>query len=399
MAYSLTDAKSDLTGILHGTSLNKVQNINYGVFNRAARSFILGIDAQETIRTVQITNPIYNQVYDYAVPDDLKGDRIIDIKPQVNRRPRSNITKTSLQNFDLYKNWNWKNKMTVQFNNMVKTLRLDLPFLPAGLTMNTVDSVDGNGTWEGDAAVSNIKTDNLYKAAGSGSVKCDLDATGIAHLENDDMNAVDGTNYLNVGAGFFLVYLPDGSAFTNINFRWGSSNANYYHRDVTIQFDGSDFQNGWNLLYAEWDGSTQVGTPDVTAMNYNRVTYTYTGAQTAVRLDNIVFRLGSIFDIEYYSKYLFRSAAGVFQEKATDDTDLVNLDTESYNLFLHWVAVIVAQQVFGSESPNDIKFFEDLYTVELKRYRQIYPSQVIPTQQFYYRRTDYKYSRLYGSRR
>jgi hypothetical protein len=68
---------------LHGTTLSQVENIS-GVFNRAARQLLLDIDPQETKRIEQLASPIFYQVYDYAPPADLKGQKIIDIFPQVN---------------------------------------------------------------------------------------------------------------------------------------------------------------------------------------------------------------------------------------------------------------------------------------------------------------------------
>src|SRR5690348_1761998 len=87
MSYSILNLKQDLTGIIHGTSLNQIQNLN-GVINRAARQVLMDVDPQETKRWTQFVTPIYDQVFDYAVPTDLKGNAIIDIFPQVERTLR-----------------------------------------------------------------------------------------------------------------------------------------------------------------------------------------------------------------------------------------------------------------------------------------------------------------------
>ena len=86
MAYSVQTAKNDLAGVLHGTQLSQIQNLD-GVFNRAARQLLLDLDPQETKRVVEFTNPIFNTVFDYPIAADVKGNKIIDIRPQVRRLP------------------------------------------------------------------------------------------------------------------------------------------------------------------------------------------------------------------------------------------------------------------------------------------------------------------------
>ncbi len=51
--YNVQDLKNDLTGILHGTTTNQIQNLD-GVINRAARQLLLDVDPQETKRIVEL---------------------------------------------------------------------------------------------------------------------------------------------------------------------------------------------------------------------------------------------------------------------------------------------------------------------------------------------------------
>ena len=104
MAYSALTAKSELEAMLHGTTLNQVQNIN-GVFNRAARQLLLDIDPQETKRISPFTSPIFNGVFYYSLPTDIKGNRVVDIRPQANRTPIEKFAQVYNQAFDLFKNW------------------------------------------------------------------------------------------------------------------------------------------------------------------------------------------------------------------------------------------------------------------------------------------------------
>lgn len=56
-------------------------------------------------------------------------------------------------------------------------------------------------------------------------------------------------------------------------------------------------------------------------------------AETDLRIDKIVCLTGEIWELEYYSKYLFQSLGGTWKETTTDNTDYVNLDTDALNIF------------------------------------------------------------------
>lgn len=398
---NITTLKGELVGLLHGTTLNQVQGLN-GIINRAARQILLDIDPQETKRTVQITNPLYDQVYDYAVPTDLKGNRVIDIKPQVQRTLRDRFSQQYNQDFDIYKNYTLTNGFTINFNGAAKTIKIDARNLNTGLTINEADSPTSNGTWTGSGTASDLTQETVNFAAGSGAIKFNLSNAGtVGYLENSTMSAIDMTAHENVSSIFYYVYIPTASAFTSFTIRWGSDSSNYWEGTSTTCQDGTSFQNGWNLLKVDWVNATKTGTPDVTAVNYVRVAFTYDGTtQTGCELDNIVSRKGVIFNIEYYSKYLFRdSSTNAFQETVTDDSNIINLDTETVNLLLYQVAYLIAQQMQGSDALRfDAQYWANLYQEDLKRYKGLYKSEVQKPQTKYYRQPNPSYRKFFGIR-
>lgn len=386
MSYSIATLKNDVVAQFHGTTSNKIVNFD-GLINRSARQVLLDVDPQETIRISQLTSPIFNSVWNYAIPSDLKGTGIIDIRPQVNRLRTEIAQQVYNQQFDLVKTTDIMNKVTVQWNNQVKSLRINIPGLTAPTVLNACDSLTSNGTWAATSTASNLAIDTVNFVSNSAALKFDLAITGpTGYLENSTMSSVDLSAWKNQGYFFLYTYLPTASSFTNVNIRIGSSSANYYSMDATITQDNTAFQNGWNLLSFAWTGATTTGTPVDTALKYVRVTWTYSGAaQTAVKLDQITAALGSIFEIEYYSKDLFRSSAGTFAETISADTDLVNLDTDTYNLLLWKVSSFVAQQVQGLDAQfNDGPYFDNLYAQTLQRYQALNKSQRQKTTGNYY---------------
>lgn len=385
MAYKVQTAKSELEARLHGTTLNKVRNPN-GAFNRAARQLLLDIDPQETKRITQL-GQVYDKVYDYSAPADLKGDRIIDIRPQYQRESYDKYQGKYSQDFDLRKNQSGRQStFSVQFDDATKTIRIANQNATAGVVLNTCDTLTGNGTWAVSGNASNLSIDTTDYIETSGSLKFDLASSGSQGIiTNTGMTAIDLTNHLNQSAIFFYTSLQTASVFSSVEIRWGSDSSNYWSRSLTTDANGNSLQNGWNLMKAEWNGATQVGSPDVANIDYIQVLYNYDGtAQTGIKLDYIRSILGKIFEIEYYSKYLFRSTTGTWQEVVLTDNDLINLDTETYNLFLDQLTIQVVQQQFGKDSGFDISLMRDDYAKNIRRYNALYKSEVSKPRISYY---------------
>lgn len=401
MPYTVQTLKSDLVGSLHGTTSNQVTNLN-GVINRSARQLLLDLDPQETKRIIPFVTPIYNQVFDYAVPVDLKGNKIIDIRPQTVRYLSDVFLQQYNQAFDLLKAWTFQPNFTINFNTGLKTIRIDAPNIIPGVSVNQAASITGNGTWAVGGNASNLTVDSINYITGGGSLSFDLAAGGAGstgYLECTGMTAVNLLTLLNQGVFFLESYLPTGTVFSNIELRWGSSSSNYWKKSATVTQQNTAFANGWNLIQEPWSSATKVGSPNSASTSYLRVTWTYDGtAQTAVRLNNIVAQLGVIMECEYYSKYMFRDAStGAFQETVTDDGNLINLDTESYNLLFNLVGFFAVQQQQGLDALfYDGNFFGQEYQKSLERYKAMYKSEIQKPQSIYYRQPKPGYGKFFG---
>lgn len=382
MSYSITQANADLSAVLHGTNLNKVAGIN-NLHNRTARQLLADIDPQETIRKVLTTTPLYNQVWDYACPSDLKGDRIIDISPQYQRSSDQIISQGYNQDFDINKNLSIPpSQFTIQFNNGIKTIRIQDSTLPQGVLLDQCNATTG---WTANSTASNLKEDNVNYASGSGSLSFGV-TTGTGSISKTLASTLDMSTQLNQSSLFYYLYLPTGTALTSTEIRWGSSSSNYYTRTLTSTSEGNSFATGWNLIRGDWNGATVVGSPDVTKIAYIYIGVTVTSNQTGIKVDNIVSNMGLYRDIEYYSKFLYRDAlTGAFQETVTDNSNLINLDTESYNLYFNLLAFYATQQVQGlSAMFFDDNFFGQEYQKGKARYTAMYKSQVQKPRSQYY---------------
>ncbi len=399
MAYNIQALKNDLEGVLHGTTLNEITNLN-GVINRSARQLLLDLDPQETKRTVEFVNPIFNTVYSYPIAADVKGNKIIDIRPQVSRLPSDIWSQAYSQAFDVAKSnvFSLVNMFTIDFNTSIKTLRLDAPFLNPPIIVNQIEAVASNGTWAAGGTASNLAVNNTNFVQGAGSLQFDV-TTGAGYLQNSTMTAVDLSTYLNQASFFAYVYIPTGSQLTSVELRIGSSATAYYSLTVTQNQQGVSFANGWNLCQFTWASMSTTGSPSSSAINYARITLNMTGGtNTACKVNGLDSILGSILEYEYYSKYLFRdSSTGAYQETVTDDSNLINLDTESFNLLFNLVAFYSLQQQQGLDALfYDGNFFGQQYQQGLERYKAMYKSEVQKPQSSYYAKPNMSYSKYIG---
>ena len=399
MTYTIQSLKSDLTGILHGTTLNQITGLDNLIY-RAARDVLLDVDPMETKKDSLMVSAIYDKVYDYSLPVDVKGNRIIDLYPTGVRKQSDNYAQRTDKDFDLAKGTNASDQFEIKFNNGVKTIRIKDNNELQGVTLDTVDATTG---WTATSTASNVRINNQNYISGGACIKFDLAAganPSTGFVAKTLTTAIDLSAHYNQSSLFFWLYLPTGSDVNSVNLRWGTSSSNYYSRVLATTQTGTAIQNGWNLFKADWNGSTVVGSP-TTSITYLYVGVTYNGnAQTAVGLDNIMSKMGTFYHINYYSKYVFRDATtGSFQETVTDDSNLINLDTETYNLLFYKVGYLAVQQQQGLDASfYDGNFTDMNYKSALKRYQALYKTDVQAPSKTYYSKPKAGYSQYLGRR-
>lgn len=388
MAYNVTTLLNDISSAMHGTTASRIPNI-YGHINRAARTVLLDVDPKETQRIVQLSQ-VFNSVFDYACPVDVKGDKFIDIRPQAGRNPTDVYNQGYEVEFDSQKSVSIANKLYTQWNTGVKTIRIQAPSLTAPIVLCDTSTVTG---WSATGGASNISLDSTNAVAGGGAIVFDLASGGpTATMQIGTLSPITVSGHVGRDYLFYWVYLPNAATVTNLILRWGSDvTANYYTYTATITQQGTAFQNGWNLISVPWASATLVGAPVATTYNAVLLTITYSGvAQPGCKFCNLTSNTGSIFEAVYYSKYLFRDpSTNAFQETIADSTDnakIINLDTESYNLLFNKTAIYAAQSLQGADAEYDATFFGTEYTNALKAYKAQNPSESMVKATVYYGR-------------
>jgi hypothetical protein len=378
MGRTIAQLRSDITRKLHGTNINHVQG-EFEVYAEASRAVLSDIDFYETKRIQSITNEIYAGVYDYSLPTDLKGNKIIDIRPQTERQqtdfPQQNYT----VEFDRYKE---KDTFNIRDNSGFRNLRYSKN-VGYSTVLHNSDSLDNNGNWVADDDATNINLDTLNYVTSGASIRFDVDgSTTTASIVNDGLGKIDLTDYKNIGAFFVNVYMP--SVITNITLTWGNDASNYYTKTVT-QPQYNAFVVGWNLIRFDWRGATSVGTPD-TDITYLKLSIEYDGlVNTDYRVSKIICSVGKIYEIEYYSKFMFRNNAGLWIEEPSNLTDVIVLDQEGYNCYLYKVLELLAPDIQAENASFDYAIYEKKYLSTKFAYQSKYKSEIRLPVQYYYK--------------
>jgi len=386
--------KADLIRKLHGTTLGKVEGVN-NTIAEAGRNVLTRLDPQETIRSVTIENALFDDVYSYTAPSDLKGDKVIDIQPQTNRQVSQNFTKVFIEEFSRNKNLR---DFNIQYKNGTKFFRIKEDVAPNKAVISEVNSTTG---WTVGDSSTNLSLDSLNFITGSKSLNFDIDTSSTsAYIENSTLLPVDLSGYDDQSSLFVWLYIPDASKVTNCIARLGSGGSDYVTRTITTTHDAQAFADGWNLLRFDYDGATETGTVDWSAITYFRLTITHdqTG-DTDFRIDSITAGIGELYEIVYYSDAIFKSSAGAYLTVPTTDTDIIQLEQDAYNIMLYECAYILTQELQGKNGSFDESYFRRILDGDgsrpglYRRYHMSYPSQNKKARSTYYRLSTGNYGR------
>ena len=379
----ISDIKNRLEAKIHGSSINKINDF-YGACQEAAGNLLLRVTLKELQRVSLLDTPVFDDVYRYTAPSDLHKDNISDIRPQVNRSLSDASNLTNIQTFDLRKD---TNDFAVEYDSGTKFLRLSKQ-LTTGVTLHRMDSVTANGTWAVGGDAQNLVADDSFKVAGASSLKFDLSGTtGVGYIENSTMQQVDLSDEEDVGYMFVRPYLNDVSRFTSITVRWGNDSSNYWESTFTANFDGTAFNTGWNRGSGSWSATTETGTPDASVVDYARITFNYSAGDAIkdIRVDDLSFSVGSLYEIVYQSQNLFKNTSGTWIDIPTTDDDEVNIEVDSLPMFLYELALSVSQELQSDGGRFDISYFQNKGEQAYQLYSHANKSEVKKKRTSYYR--------------
>lgn len=246
--------------------------------------------------TIQKTPIVFHKgITWYAIPSDFKSMNDLRIaKPLSNPKEFDFV---SSNNFDstILK----PRRFAVAVQNRTQYLRIEND--GDSLTINTLTSVDANGTWTAAGDASNATTDSYESFDLNASVNFDFDGT-VGTLTNNDMSEVDLRRMLDRSKQYLNFYLPTVTNLTSLALRVGSGASAYYSDTATTNYLGEALVVGWNKVeFDPWD--TITGSPDDENINYVQITITYGGSTTDTdfRVENLFVSEDTDLDLIYYS--------------------------------------------------------------------------------------------------
>lgn len=382
--YDITQLISDLTPKLHGLSLDKISGSIYDKLYEASRKILTKIDPKETIRITSIENALYDNVYTYICPSDLKDNKIINIRPQSLDTQVSNFIQRNIKEFDINKD---KETFTIEYDDTIKTIKLSKAN-GSNKIIETFESLDG---FTATGQLGSLSLDTFDYITGQSALKFNLSSGGTSGYYEKNIDTFDITDFINSGSLFLFVKFPttfSTTDITNIQIRIGNNSSNYYTVNATHPHDSTTFKVGWNLLRFDLINKTTTGTVDDTSIDYLRTTFTFSGTQTisSIEVDSMSLSVGSIYEIMYYSDCLFRNSDGLWIQKPTSENDVINLGHTSYNLLLWETAYIIAHELQAQESSFDLSFWDNSLKLAYKEYASTNKSQATRPQNTYYRK-------------
>jgi hypothetical protein len=337
--YTRSQLKTRMNGGIQGKQgllLSVDETINSGL-----RKLYGSVDLRSAKRNAVITNKVFNGIFDYQAPSDLKSYAVIDILPQAysirQRYPELYLT-TTIE----FNRFNRPGSIAVEDYNGSRLLKFSTPNLNYNsIVISELDGLSSglsSGSWSTFGDAENLEADGDDFVMGYGSLKFGINSAGgtTAGIQATTVTSFDITDYLEGNSADFVWFkINDATDITNMILRVGSDSSNYYQKTITSQNDGTAFVNGWNLLRFDLSGYTTVGTPVNTACDYIAIYMTKATTkinETGYKFDWLVMKRGVIDYIKYYTKYPWQSSAGAYKENSTIDTDLLVADTDEFDL-------------------------------------------------------------------
>lgn len=404
MSRTFASLKSIVTSKLHKADGTFTTADLDRMMNEALVMLNLKLDFPEAMTTATLSPRLFDDVFTYAAPSDMKGDAVLAIRPFTeipSDRRQTELMRQQPSEFTRETLWtDSEGRYAVEYDRGISTKKIRIAGRVSdkavNRTLHACNTFDGNGTWTADGTTdaTNVATDAVNYFEGSGSVRFDVDvsqsAGNTATIYNADMASVD-TSDSNDPYLFIYVFIPDVTNVTGVNISYGSdtsatpsTKANYYTFAATTQFGGDALVTGKNLIGIQKSSATETGTVDDAAITYLEVELTYSASQTDmsnVRIDGIILRDGELHEIRYFTKNLVDSNAGVSQETFQADDDVLILNEEGELLFTEFAAGHLASNIREFSSA---KIYMNNAEMAISEYRTRYPSERKLVQKSYY---------------
>lgn len=382
--YTRTLLKTSLNGRIHNKA-GILADVNTTI-NDSVREVVSGLDLRSMKRKSTLAPNLFNDIFQYTWPTDGKGTKIVGLQTQTGERDKLQSWElTTEEEFDQRKNYD-TSLIAFSDRDFTRKLLISANVGDSGFTVSPLDALTGSGSWVLFGDGTNLTQDIDQYVKGSASINFDISAAGgtTAGIQATNIPTFDLTNYASAGSVFVWAWITSATDLTNYIIRLGNDSSNYYSMTATTTNEGLAFSAGWNLLRFDFSGKTTTGTPDDDTCDYVALYMTKAAgkiSETDYRFDHIIVKRGVIHNLIYFTKYPWQSSSGTYKENSTLDTDLLNIDTDEYNLILEKCIQNASLEI---REENDADRAEAKFKEMRKEYRVNYKGEALQSQNTYY---------------
>src|SRR3990167_417171 len=153
--YTYSQIQRDLNTKIHGRRTNLISgdtgdtNIERDLINSAVRVALSDVDFRGTLRESLLTPNLMDNQFDYALPVDVKADRVVDLRPQNtdSRGEFETYDLTTPEEFDRRKKEE-KGIFTIYDDDLTRFLRVSANISDNTLEVSSLDdTASGGGLW------------------------------------------------------------------------------------------------------------------------------------------------------------------------------------------------------------------------------------------------------------
>lgn len=355
MRRTVAECEDEIAGMLTGTDLDNVTNLN-GALSRAARVLAQNVDVADATGRKQYN--VFDSVFDYLADDAVFGGAITDFRPQgVSRTPFDETYKEPIKLFDQTKCMLPNGVvLTFEYNLGVPTVRIAGSRAQTAVKLDPVSSLTG---WATGGTASSLVVDSTVYYQTPASLRMLITAAGTGYIEKTLTSSLNLSTYQGIGTAFVAIYTPSAANLSSLELRIGSSSANYNNLGVTQGFLGAWQAGDFTLVAFDMSLASQTGSPNWSAIDYLRVSATTAGTLTNFRVGAIFIALPSPYTMLYQTAAIFNKNGTLSSEISTVD-DIIILNDAAYNLYLHEACIAILMQMNGGVSNEAILGFTNI---------------------------------------
>lgn len=370
-------------------------NVERDLINEGVRTVIADVDLRGTILEDTLSPSLSDSQWDYVLPSGVKGDGIIDIRPQTDSREQfEDYDLVSPNEFDRRKRVE-RNLATIVNDGLTRRLRVSSNIGNISATLSTMEDTNW-GTFDTDGVNdSDVKVDNDDYIEGNGAIRFQTDTTDTTDstvgIQNTSIDAVDISSYLARGSAMVDAKITTyDTGIHQLTLRLGSDSGNYYQFSDSSQNDCSAFRTGWNKVRFDLANRTTTGTPVDTAIDYVALFWSRDTTTTALLhlndtdwgFDNLRLFRGKNHIISYYSRNVWQDTALSLSENSTHDSHALMVQNDEFPMIMTKIAELASEYLTDYDAADR---YAKKYIEQKREYEVRNPSQArILTTNYYH---------------